>query len=274
MSAVFRTTGRWLHRALAWMLGLVLCAVLAATGPLPVAAAELPLPQLFDQALQASRQGQFPQALALWDAVLQRRPEDAAAWSNRGNVLLALGDTSGALEAQSRAMVLDPASPDPHLNRGTVEEALGQWEAAAADYAWVLARNPDDSAALYNLGNVHGSLGDWSQARASFQAAAAATPGLAMARSSAALAAFQLGDLETAEQELRALIRRYPLFADARAGLTALLWRRGASGEAESHWAAASGLDPRYRQEEWLLQIRRWPPVPVQALGQFLTLTP
>jgi Tfp pilus assembly protein PilF len=93
-----------------------------------------------------------------------------------------------------------------------------------------------------------------------------------MARSSAALAAFQQGDDVQAERQLRSLIRRYPLFADARAALTALLWQRGARGEAESHWAAASGLDPRYRQEEWLLQIRRWPPQPVQALHQFLSL--
>jgi DNA-binding SARP family transcriptional activator len=93
-----------------------------------------------------------------------------------------------------------------------------------------------------------------------------------MARSSAALSAFELGDLEVAERELRALIRRHPLFADARAALTALLWRQGSRGEAESHWAAASGLDPRYRQEEWLLSVRRWPPVPVEALQQFLAL--
>ncbi len=82
-----------------------------------------------------------------------------------------------------------------------------------------------------------------------------------------------LGDLAAAEQALRSLIRRYPLFADARAGLTALLWRQGQRGEAESHWAAASGLDPRYRQEEWLRQTRRWPPGPVEALGQFLSLS-
>jgi predicted Zn-dependent protease len=94
-----------------------------------------------------------------------------------------------------------------------------------------------------------------------------------MARSSAALAAFELGDLEAAESELRALIRRHPLFADARAGLTALLWRKGAVGEAESHWAAASGLDPRYRQEQWLQRIRRWPPHPVQSLQRFLNLS-
>ena len=239
-------------------------------------AVQLSLPQLFDQALGASRQGDFEAALPLWNQVLELAPGDAAAWSNRGNVRLALGDAAASIADQTRAMELDPTSADPHLNRGTAEEALGRWEAAAADYRWILERYSEPgeprASALYNLGNVLGSEGDWAAARDSFAAAAEARPGFAMARSSAALAAFELGELEAAERELRNLIRRYPLFADARAGLTALLWRQGSRGEAESHWAAASGLDPRYRQPEWLLTMRRWPPVPVEALQQFLAL--
>ncbi len=232
------------------------------------------LPQLFEAALSASRDGRFGDALPLWDQVVEAAPNDASAWSNRGNVQLALGDPLAAIADQDRAIELEPASADPHLNRGTAEEALGRWSEAAADYRWVLERNPEDASVLYNLGNVEGSLDDWPAARQCFEAAAAARPGFAMARSSAALAAFQLGDTTVAEKQLRDLIRRYPLFADARAGLTALLWQRGARGEAESHWAAASGLDSRYRQEEWLLRIRRWPPGPVQALRQFLALAP
>jgi tetratricopeptide (TPR) repeat protein len=241
-----------------------------------VLAVQLSLPQLFDSALSASRQGDFVRALPLWDQVLELAPDDAAAWSNRGNVQLALGDPEAAIADQDRAIALDPVSADPHLNRGTAEEALQRWDAAAADYRWILERQTEAgeprASALYNLGNVLGSQGDWAAARSSFVAAADARPGFAMARSSAALSAFELGDLAAAEWELRALIRRHPLFADARAALTALLWRQGSRGEAESHWAAASGLDPRYRQEEWLLSVRRWPPVPIEALQQFLAL--
>ncbi len=259
--------------------GLLLPALLA-LGPLPAAAAvaaagQPPLPELFDQALRASREGRFGDALPLWNQVLEVAPGDAAAWSNRGNVQLALGDARAAIADQSRAIELEPASADPHLNRGTAEESLQRWDAAEADYRWILER-PDAgevrASALYNLGNVQGSRGDWSAARSSFAAAADLRPGFAMARSSAALAAFQLGEFEEAERSLRSLIRRYPLFADARAGLTALLWQRGARGEAESNWVSASGLDPRYRQQEWLLSTRRWPPGPVQALQQFLAI--
>lgn len=242
--------------------------------PLPLAAMESAATgrREFEQALAASREGRLEEALALWSQVLEESPRDAAAWSNRGNVRLMLGDPQGAIADQNQAMVIEPDQLDPHLNRGTAEEALGRWRDAAADYRWILARDPAEPAALYNLGNVRGSEDDWETARACFNAAAAARPGMAMARSSAALAAFQLGDAAAAEHDLRALIRRYPLFADARAALTAVLWQGGAGGEAESHWAAASGLDPRYRQEEWLRQIRRWPPRAVQALNQFLSL--
>ena len=282
-----------------FLLLLVLVAQLALV-PMALAAPRPPsLAQLFDQALAASREGSFDQALPLWNQVLEMAPEDAAAWSNRGNVQLVLGDPLAAIADQERAMALEPSNPEPHLNRGIAEEALQRWDAAETDYRWILeppaspasSENPATlakpatsdkpasqldpevrAAALYNLGNVQGSQGDWESARNSFRTAADSRPGFAMARSSAALAAFQLGELEQAERELRALIRRYPLFADARAGLTALLWRLGASGEAESNWASASGLDPRYRQPEWLQSTRRWPPAPVSALEQFLAL--
>ena len=228
--------------------------------------------QLFDKALRFSRQGDPQQALEGWDRVLELAPEDAAAWSNRGNVRLVLGDTEGAISDQTRAIELAPEEADPHLNRGTAEEALQRWSEAEQDYNWILKRDPEDASALYNLGNVRGSEGDWESAESLYGRAAEARPGFAMARSSRALALYQLDAVDEAEREMRNLIRRYPMFADARAGLSALLWIRGSRGEAESNWAAASGLDPSYRDADWLLQVRRWPPRPVSDLQRFLAL--
>ena len=227
---------------------------------------------LYGRALQASQSGDCVQALPLWNQALELSPQDAAALSNRGNVRLALGDPDGAIADQTRSIELAPEELDPHLNRGTAEETLQDWAAAEADYLWILERDATDASALYNLGNVRGSTGDWDSARRLYEEAADARPGFAMARSSAALAAWQQQDLVWAEAELRKLIRRYPLFADARAALSGLLWQGGSSGEAESHWAAAAGLDTRYRQKEWLLDVRRWPPQPTQQLMAFLAL--
>ena len=239
---------------------------------LPQTVAAEDLESLYGRALQASQSGDFVQALPLWDQVLELSPNDAAALSNRGNVRLALGDPDGAIADQTRSIELAPEELDPHLNRGTAEESLQDWAAAEADYLWILERDATDASALYNLGNVRGSTGDWDSARRLYEEAADARPGFAMARSSAALAAWQQQDLVWAEAELRKLIRRYPLFADARAALSGLLWQGGFSGEAESHWAAAAGLDTRYRQKDWLLDVRRWPPQPTQQLMAFLAL--
>ena len=71
--------------------GVASCPVLAAPG----------LDQaLFEQALQASRNGDVAEALLLWNRYLDDHPGDAAALSNRGNVRLVLGDALQETELQ------------------------------------------------------------------------------------------------------------------------------------------------------------------------------
>ena len=227
---------------------------------------------LFEKALQESNNGDFIQAEKDWSLYLNDNPNDAAALSNRGNIRLALGDPQGAIRDQTMAIEISPEDLDPYLNRGIAKEALKRWEDASKDYKYVLSMNPKDLSALYNLGNVMGSLDNWTEAKKLFSQAASSNNSIAMARSSEALAIYQLGDLEIAEKKIRILIRKYPLFADARAALSALLWCKGLQGEAESNWAAAAGLDIRYREKDWLLNIRRWPPRPTNDLITFLAL--
>ena len=227
---------------------------------------------LFDKALHESKDGDFIQAEKDWSFYLKDNPDDPAALSNRGNIRLALGDPQGAIKDQTMAIEISPEDLDPYLNRGIAEEALRLWEEASNDYNYVLKKNPKDVSALYNLGNVMGSMDNWIEAKKLFSQAASSNNSIAMARSSEALAIYQLGDLELAEKKIRLLILKYPLFADARAALSALLWRKGFTGEAESNWAAAAGLDIRYREKDWLLHIRRWPPKPTNDLIAFLAL--
>ena len=249
---------------------LLLLTVLFVFLPIPSQAKTFPK-IIFDKALQESNDGNFIQAEKDWSLYLDDNPNDAAALSNRGNIRLALGDPEGAIRDQTRAIEISPEDLDPYLNRGIAEEALQSWEDASKDYNYVLKNNPKDVSALYNLGNVMGSMDNWIEAKKLFSQAASSENALAMARSSEALAIYQLGDLELAEKKIRILIRKYPLFADARAALSALLWRKSLLGEAESNWAAAAGLDIRYREQDWLLNIRRWPPKPTNDLIAFLS---
>ena len=248
---------------------LVLFSIIFLFVPFSSQAKELPK-FLFERALQESKDGDFIQAEKDWNLYLNENPNDAAALSNRGNILLALGDPKGAIKDQTKAIEISPEDLDPYLNRGIAEEALNLWEDASNDYNYVLNKNPKDVSALYNLGNVMGSMDNWIEAKRLFSQAASSNN--AMASASEALSIYQLEDLELAEKKLRILIRKYPLFADPRAALSALLWRKGFIGEAESNWAAAAGLDIRYREKDWLLNIRRWPPNPTNDLIAFLAL--
>ena len=227
---------------------------------------------LFREALNFSSEGQFNNALEKWNDYLETYPDDPAALSNRGNVKLVVGDPKGSIIDQNRAIELNPSELDPYINRGIANESLGLWLQAKEDYLYVISKDKENFSALYNLANVEGSLNDWEKARSLFYQAAQYNPGFAMARSSEALANYQLGNFEASEKELRKLIRRYPTFADARAALTALQWSKGKSGEAESNWIAAVELDPRYAQEDWLLEVRRWPPAPVDDLMKFISI--
>ena len=230
------------------------------------------IPAQFDVALKASKEGDFAFAIKIWDQIVEEFPEDAAAWSNRGNVRLALGDPEGAIADQNVAIELLPDELDSYLNRGIAHQVLHHYIEAEKDYQFILNHDSENSSALYNLGNIRSSEGDWSQAKMLYEKATIVNPSFAIARSSNALASYQLGDIEKAEFELRNLIRKYPMFADARAALTALLWRKGISGEAESNWNAAFGLDDRYCNKDWLADIRNWPPKPTNDLMNFLSL--
>jgi tetratricopeptide (TPR) repeat protein len=227
---------------------------------------------LFKNALNLSADGQFTLALKEWNRYLDSYPNDAAGLSNRGNVRLVLGDVEGSIDDQNKAIILNPSEIDPFINRGIAEEALGLWSQAKKDYLFVISQDRENFSALYNLANVEGSTSHWDKARDLFSKAALYNPGFAMARSSMALADFQLGNIEESEKELKKLIRRYPTFADARAALTALNWSQGEFGKAESNWIAVTELDPRYSDEEWLKNIRRWPPKPIKDLMDFIDL--
>ena len=67
------------------------------------------------------------------------------------------------------------------------------------------------------------------------------------------------------------MIRRYPTFVDARAALTALDWSKGKLAKIEE-LLAVTELDPRYFDEKWLVEVRRWPPQPAKDLMKFISL--
>lgn len=224
------------------------------------------------QAFESTQRGDFAQAEDDWTQLIDVFPDSAALWSNRGNVRAGQNKLDAAIADYTQSIILAPDEADPYLNRGATYEALGEWEKAIADYNQVLARYPEDAAAFNNRGNAKGGQGDWQEAIADYTRASELNSNFVLPQVNRALALYQSGETDRSIQTLKGLARKYPRFADARAALTAALWDQGQQGEAESNWVGANGLDRRYRDVEWVAQVRRWPPKLVDALERFLNL--
>lgn len=227
---------------------------------------------LFQQAFAATNQGDFATAETLWTQILDQYPENPAVWSNRGNARVSQHKLQAAIADYQQSISLAPDQPDAYLNRGVALEGLGEWQAAIADYNRVLEIDPQDATAYNNRGNAEAGAGDWMAALADYQQATLLSSDYAFARANYALALYQTGETETALRLMRNLARKYPYFADIRAALAAALWQTGQRGAAESYWAGVVGLDARYKKLDWVRETRRWPPVLVDALDQFLHL--
>jgi tetratricopeptide (TPR) repeat protein len=227
---------------------------------------------LFQQAFSDTNAGDFLKAEVDWTTIIDRYPDNAAAWSNRGNAKVSQNKLEAAIADFDQAVQLAPNSPDPYLNRGTALEGLGQWQAAIADYNQVLKLNPQDQAGYNNRGNAKAGIEEWDAALSDYQQAMTLDPKYATARINYALTLYQVGQAEESIRLLRNLVRKYPRFVDARAALTAALWVQGKQGEAESQWVSVASLDNRYKDLKWVVKIRRWPPAIATALEKFLTL--
>ena len=227
---------------------------------------------LTDLAFEATDRGDFATAEGYWTQLIERFPENPAIWSNRGNARVSQNRLSEAIADYNESIRLAPDATDPYLNRGAALEGQGEFAAAIADYNRILEIDPQDAMAFNNRGNAKAGMGDYAEAIADYHQAATIAPNFAFARVSEALMQYEIGADKEALRQLRAIVRKYPIFADARAALTAILWQQGKSGEAESNWVSAIGIDSRYRDLDWVRNVRRWPPRMAASLESFLTL--
>ncbi len=268
------------HKMLKFFLLLLLTLNLLISHTLPISAQTLPptftpaqiekLNDLKEKAFNATKIGDFGTAEDYWTELIERFPQEAALWSNRGNTRVSQNQLELAIADYNQAIKLAPDAPDPYLNRGTALASLGQWDEAIASYNRVLEIDPQDPAAFNNRGNAQAGLGAWNEAIADYKKAIELASEYPLARANYTLALYQIGESENAMRNIRNLLRRYPQFADMRAALTALLWVQGKHGEAESNWVSVAELDPRYQNLEWVAKTRHWPPLMVEALAKFL----
>ena len=124
-----------------------------------------------------------------------RAPNFAAAFNNRGSVLLELRRFADALSCFDRALALRPGDVEVINNRGNALQGLARYDEALAAYDQALAIKPDHVPALNNRGSALQQLKRHEEALASFDKA-----GSPEAFGGAAMAALNLCDWDRADR--------------------------------------------------------------------------
>ncbi|MBE9156749.1 tetratricopeptide repeat protein [Nodosilinea sp. LEGE 06152] len=110
-------------------------------------------------AAAAVKRQQYSQALQLLNQLIERHPDRAMYYSNRGLVYLWLGRPYVALLDCDRAVALGPNLDQAYNNRAMCHAALGDLAAALDDYEQAVDLNPFNSRARINLGATLRQMG-------------------------------------------------------------------------------------------------------------------
>ncbi|MEA5520398.1 tetratricopeptide repeat protein [Limnoraphis robusta Tam1] len=122
-------------------------------------------PQDFiQQATVKTEQGNFSEALADLDWLLDIDPNCAEALCQRAIVQAKLGNTQAAVENIARAIKVQPENREIRIQRGIIRLSLGDIDGAITDFTNLIAQESNNANLFQQRGNCYRQLGDWENA--------------------------------------------------------------------------------------------------------------
>jgi tetratricopeptide (TPR) repeat protein len=161
------------------------------------------------------RQGQWMQAQALLQQVVQREPRHFEALYMLGMMAGQMGNSVLALKYIERAISVNPHHASAHSNLGNVFRDLGRYPEALASHQRALAMAPKQADAHFNMGITLQELNRFAQAVASYDRAIALKPERAEFHYHRGSALHHLRQHQAAVESYQHAISLAPDFADA-----------------------------------------------------------
>lgn len=161
-------------------------------------------------------EGDYPAAIADFEAAIRLDPTYATAYNHRGACHQNLGRESAALADYDTAIRLDPQGPEAYANRAYIRQSRGRLDEALADYDEAIRLNARDARSLNNRGAIRRSRGDLDGALADFEAAIALEPSYAFPYRNRGLVEEARGGLASALADFDEAVRLDPGLTAAR----------------------------------------------------------
>jgi tetratricopeptide (TPR) repeat protein len=208
--------------------------------------------------------GRHVDAARMYQALLERNPDDAAALHLFGVLHHQCGYFARAIELLRKAVSLQPEAPAFHANLAEAHRALKQYDQAVDCCRAALRLQPNYPEVANNLGLALHEMGRFDEAVAQFDAALALWPDFAIAHNNRGTSLRSLGRTEEALEAFRTAVRLGPALVQARANLGQLLSDQGLPGEGLPHCQEAVRLDPALPAAHnnlgnVLRALQRWP---------------
>jgi tetratricopeptide (TPR) repeat protein len=115
-------------------------------------------------ALKSAKKGDYTDAIALLSQLINRHPQNAVDYNNRGLIYFQSGDRQKAFCDYNMALQLDPKLASAYNNRANYYAACGELAAAIADYDQALDLNPSYVRGWINRAITLRELGNYSEA--------------------------------------------------------------------------------------------------------------
>lgn len=217
------------------------------------------------------------------------RTDFAAAKADLDEAIELMAPTAEPAVAGGRARYRE--YPDAFVQRGLAREGLRDWRGALSDYdravgLWGGSGDGVNPFALSYRGRARSEVGDLDGALADFRASAALFARVdkndnqaAAARAQEAVTLYGLGRYNEAVRIARQVVTRTPGFTDLHVLIAADAWDRGDKAMAFKEWDFAcetivTGCKKYKDVDGWLTEVRRWPPLAVEAQRGFLERRP
>ncbi|MBW4696376.1 MAG: hypothetical protein KME03_00505 [Aphanocapsa lilacina HA4352-LM1] len=126
-----------------WLLSAGLASLVWISGPADPVGSQTNLQQLFKDAYAQQNKGNYTKALKIWNEVLQRSPDEPAAYVNRGITRYLMRDLRGAADDFGLAIDRKADYANAYFNRAVVYNDLKEFNRAVDDYGRYLELVPN-----------------------------------------------------------------------------------------------------------------------------------
>jgi tetratricopeptide (TPR) repeat protein len=204
-----------------------------------------PMEDPFDLADKEFDRGEYDRAIADYTEAIRLRPDDSAAYHNRGNAYDSLKKCDQAIADYTEAIRLKPYDPDIHDNRGNAYVHLEKYDQAIADYTEAIRFEPNNAAAYFGRGVAYIDSKEYAQAIADYTVAIRLKPDSSDAYNNRGNAYEALRDYDRAIADYTEAIRLKPDVSDAYNNRATVYYALGQWLRAEADWAKAKELSAR-----------------------------